>query len=70
MHAKKKKIPIFKSLNYFAVFMFLVQTLIWEYLVILKCSCDVLEVSLAGTLPDFCVRGIIWLLIHLCRDHN
>lgn len=50
--------------------MFLVQTLIWEYLVILKCSCDVLEVSLAGTLPDFCVRGIIWLLIHLCRDHN
>lgn len=52
MHAKKK-ILIVENLNYFVVYMSLRQGLIWEYLAILKCSCDVLEVSLTEILPDF-----------------
>lgn len=53
LDACKKKILIVENLNYFVVYMSLRQGLIWEYLVILKCSCDVLEVSVTEILPDF-----------------
>lgn len=66
----QKKILIVENLNYFVVYMSLRQGLIWEYLAILKCSCDVLEVSVTEILPDFVYEESAGLLIHLCGDHN